>query len=124
MTLISVLIVGAMGAAIVLALFSSGIGLSRSSVSLERARKARIFADACAEEALERIRDFTPFAGSSALSFSGQGSCGYSVANQGGQMRLITASGTADTMVRKVRVAIDKISPQINTVSWQEVADF
>lgn len=122
-TLISVLIVGAVGVAITLSIILLGVGSSRSSYAVEQSYQAKALANACAEEALQQIRDSLPFTGSGNLTL-GQGACTYMVTNQGGQNRAIIASGTVGTIVRKVKIIIDKINPTIQVVSWQEVADF
>ena len=121
-TLISVLIVGAVGIAITTSLILLGLGSSRTSFAVEQSNQAKALANACAEEALQQIRDSTPFTGSGNLTL-GQGVCSYTVTSQGGQNRTITASGTVGTIMRKVKIIIDKINPTIQVVSWQEVAD-
>ena len=59
----SVLIVGALGAAIALSLILLGLGASRNSFALEQSNYAQALANSCAEEALQHIRDATPFTG-------------------------------------------------------------
>ena len=122
-TLTSVLVVGAVGVAIATSLILLGLGSSRTSFAVEQSNQAKGLANACAEEALQQIRDSTPFTGSGNLTL-GQGICTYTVTNQGGQNRTITSSGTVGSIIRKVKIIIDKISPTIQVVSWQEAADF
>lgn len=122
-TLLSVLILGAVGLALVVSALQLGISSSRAAFALEQSNQAKALANACAEEAMGQIRGSNSFSGTFALTFS-TGSCTYTVTNTGGQTRTITATGTVGTMVRKVRVTIDKITPSINVTSWQEVADF
>lgn len=122
-TLISVLIVGAVGTAIATSLILLGLGSSRTSFAIEQSNQAKALANACAEEALQQIRDSTPYTGSGNLSL-GQGACTYTVTSQGAQDRTITASGTVGTIVRKVKIIINKINPNIVVVSWQELPDF
>lgn len=121
--LITVLVTGAVGVAIAVSLLLLGLGSSRTSFALEQSNQAKALADGCAEEALQQIRDSTPFEGTGNVSL-GQGNCTYTVTKQTGQNRTITSSGTVGTIVRKVKIIIDKITPNINIVSWQEVADF
>lgn len=122
-TLVSVLVVGAIGVAIMLSLILLGIGISRTSFAYQQSNQAKGLANACGEEAMQRIRDSTPFVGSGTL-LLGQGTCGYTVTTQGPQNRTITASGTVGTIIRKVRIVINRINPTIQVVSWQEIADF
>ena len=122
-TLISVLVVGAVGVAITTSLILLGLGSSRTSFAIEQSNQAKGIANACAEEALQQIRDSTPFTGSGNLTL-GQGTCSYAVTSQGAQNRTITASGAVGAIIRKVKIIIDKINPTIQVVSWQEVSDF
>lgn len=121
--LITVLVIGAIGVAIAVSVIWLGLGGSKSSFAFEQSNQAKALANACSEEALQQIRDSTPFTGSGSLTL-GQGSCSYTVAASGGQNRTITSSGTVGTIVRKVKIIIDTINPTINVTSWQEVADF
>lgn len=121
-TLLSVLVVSAVTLSIGLSLLVSGIDASRIGFLFENSGQARFLADACAEEALQEIRDFTPFTGSGGLSFE-YGDCTYTVVSGGGQSRTVTASSTVDTVVRKVTISITAINPLIVISSWEEVAD-
>ena len=121
-TLLSVLVVGAVGIAITLSLILLGLGSSRTSFAIEQSNQAKALANACAEEALQQIRDSTSFTGSGTLTL-GQGTCTYTVTSQGAQNRTITSSGTVGTVVRKVTIIINNINPLITPTSWQEVSD-
>ncbi len=121
--LITVLVIGAIGAAIATSVIWLGLGSSKSSLALEQSNQAKALANACSEEALQQIRDSTPYTGSGNLTL-GQGTCSYTVTSGTGQNRTITATGTVGTILRKVTITIDAINPAINVTSWQEVADF
>lgn len=121
--LISVLVVGAVGVTITLSLLLLGVDNSRTSFAVEQLNQAKALTNACAEEALQQIRDSTPFTGTGNFTL-GQGSCTYAVTSQGGQKRTITTSSAVGTMIRKVKILIDGINPTIQVTSWQEVADF
>ena len=120
-TLLSILVVGAVGVAITTSVLLLGLGSSRTSFANEQSNQAKALANACAEEALQQIRDSTPFTGSGSITL-GQGTCTYVVTSQGGQNRTITTSGTVGTIVRKITIIISKISPTITVTSWQEVS--
>ena len=123
LTLISLLIVSAIGMAVTLTLITGAFYASRMSALLLSSSRARALATACAQEALQQIRNSTNFTGSGNLSLDG-GTCAYNVVNDGGQNRTITASGNAGNTVRRVKITINNINPTINVTSWQEVADF
>lgn len=121
-TLLSILVVGAVGVSISVSLLLLGLGNSRTGLSLQQMYQAKALADACAEEALIEVQSSVSFAGSGSLAI-GRGTCSYSVTNQGGQNRTVTAMGTIGTIVRKTEVVLSKITPNIAVASWQEVGD-
>ena len=118
--LISVLAVGTVGVVVVTGVILLGLSWSRTSFTAEQSFQAKALADACVEEALQQIKDSIPFTGNGTLTF-GQGSCAYTVTNNGAQNRSVVSVGTVGTVVRKVSVTLDKISPGINITGWQEV---
>lgn len=117
--LLSVLVVGAVGVAIATSLLLLGLGSSRNSLSLEQSDQAKAVANACAEEALQQIRDNASFSGSNNLTL-GQGTCLYSVTNLGGNNRQVVVSGTVGILIRKLTISVTAISPSIIIGSWQE----
>ncbi len=121
--LITVLVIGAVGVAITISILLLGLGSSRTSFSLEQSNQAKALANACSEEALQQIHDSVPFEGTGNLTL-GQGTCTYTVTKFTGHNRTITAAGTVATTTRRVSITLDKITPNINITSWQEVADF
>ena len=122
-TLISVLVVGALGVAISVSLLLLGLNSSRTSFAYEQSNQTKALANACAEEGLQQIRDSTSFTGTGSLTLV-QGTCSYTVTSQGGSNRTITSTGTVGTIIRKVKIIISGINPTITATSWQEVADF
>ena len=122
-SLIAVIIVGAVGLSVAVFLLLNGIDSMRASLVGEQSSQARALADACVETSLELIREQTSYTGNGELTL-GEGNCAYAVTSQGGQLRTITSTGTVAAMVRKVRIVIDAITPDITIASWQEVADF
>lgn len=119
-TLISVLVVGAVSVAISVSLLLLGLGSSRTSFSFQQSGQAKALASACIEEGMQQIRDSVPYTGTGNLSL-GSGACTYTVTSQGAQNRTIVASGTVGNVVRKINVMINAINPNIVVVSWQEV---
>jgi len=119
--LISILIIGAIGVSAATSMFLLGLGSSRNSLVLEQSSEAMGLADACIEEALQQIWNDDTYTGSGNSAF-GNGSCSYSVSSSS-IPKNITASGAVGSVVRKVSVTIDQVSPYLNLISWQEVAD-
>ena len=121
--IISVLIVGAVGLVItvVLALLSSDF--YRTSFSLEQSNQDKAISNACVETALQVIRTDNYYFGTDTVTL-GEGSCDYLVIDTGGETREIQSIGTVDNLIRKVKVTVSAINPEIIISSWQEVADF
>jgi hypothetical protein len=122
-TLISIITLGSIGLSVVLFLLLAGASSSKTLILTEQSIKARSLVNACADEALQQIRTSTSFAGSGSLSL-GVGTCEYLVIFLSGQDRIIQASSTVGDIIKKVRINIDAINPEINTTYWQEVGDF
>jgi hypothetical protein len=121
--LLSVIIVGAIATTIAVTFTLLGVGLSATSFAQEQASQARGLANACLEEGLQQIRSSIVYTGSGNLSI-GQGTCSYTVTNLGGSNRLVIASSTVGTIIRKVQTNVTAITPTIVTSSWLEVAYF
>ena len=121
--LLGIIIVGSVGVVIAISLLWFGVESSRTSFVLQQSVQAKSFANACAEEALNRVRDDEFFVGGGNFSFD-DGVCNYFVQNQGGSNRLITVDGIVGVVVRKIKIVIDVIVPQINVSFWGEVGDF
>ena len=122
--LMGVLIVGAVGLAVVLALLFSGVMNMSATTAVSKSNQATVSADNCAQEALQQIRDSTSFSGSGNLSFS-DSACQYSVINLGGQNRLVyatgTATGTSEVFYHQLEIIINTINPKINITSWKSI---
>ena len=118
--LISVLIIGAVSSAIAVAMLNLGSGITTSGIYLEKAYQAKGLAEACAEEALQQIRDNTAFASSGSLAL-GNGSCTYLVTNLGSENRQINTTGTIDIVFSKIQININQINPKIIVSNWQEI---
>lgn len=122
-TLISILVIGAIGISVSVSLLLLGLSSSRTSFTFQKAREAEYLAHACVEEALMQIREDILFEAYVVHQIAGK-ECSYSVKNIGGEKRYIASYSIIDKIERKVEVYVDKINPEINIVSWQEVADF
>jgi len=122
-TLISLIVVGAVATAVTLSLILLGLSSARSSLSNQQGGSAYFLAEACVEEALREIRENSSYAGNDSLNFS-VGSCQYTVSNQGGEQRLIQSTGTVGVNTRRIEAQTQSINPQIFINYWQEVTNF
>lgn len=121
-TIISVIIIGAIAASVAVSLLTGGIDAAKNSLSVTRLAQARVLADACAEEALQNIRD-TSYIGTFNLSFPA-GTCSSTVVSLGSPNFIITALGSSTDAIKKVRITINQLTPKITISSWSEVSDF
>jgi len=130
-TLISVLIVGAVGVAVATTFLLLGLGISQTSFAIQESYQAKALASLCAEEALQLVRISPAYVGSGDL-VEGNGSCRYVVLDSGlislpplpppsNSEKTIRTSGAVGRVVRYFQVSVDQINPQINITSWQEV---
>ena len=115
---------------IVITLGSVGMGLALwiatgSSWNFQRVTgdrssvQARQLANACAEVALETIRENSAYTGTG-TQIIGQQTCTYTVANTGGTTRLITAASTIYSVTRRISITISAVNP-VTTSTWQEI---
>ena len=119
-TLMSVIVTSAVGIAIGVAILLLGVSSSKTSIAVEQSSQAKNLANACAEDALEHIKELPSFTGSGGFSL-GIGSCAFSVAGGAGS-QTINSTGTVSSIIRKVRVTVSQVNPRIIYV-WQEVPD-
>lgn len=122
-TLLSTLFLVAIGGVVAGSLILLGLGFSKTSFALYQSNEAKALANACVEEALQKINDSNSFSGSATITL-GDGTCTYTVTKLTGQNRTVTSSGTISTIIRKISISINAVNPSINITSWQEVADF
>lgn len=121
--LLSVIIVGAIGTAVMISVMLFGISSSRTDFALQQSGSAKVLATSCGEEALQKIVETGSTSMSSSFSIA-SGTCLYSVTSQNGQNITINATGILGTVKSKVKVVIASTTPSLILSSWQEVGDF
>jgi hypothetical protein len=121
--LLSVIVVGAMGAAIMVSVMLSGVATSRTDFAVQQSGSAKVLASSCGEEALQKILE-TGTTSSSATIAIGSSTCSYVITSTGGQNITINATGIIGTLVSKVKIVVATTTPAILLSSWQEVGDF
>lgn len=122
--LISILAISAIGGTIALGLILLGINSTRTSLIYTQSAQARALANACAEEALMRLRESIYYSGNETLVLT-SGSCQIqTVSGSGNINRTINTTATVYNTTRKVQVVVATVNPAISLTSWQELADF
>ena len=122
-TLISTLVVGAVGLSIITTVLLLGLSASRNSFALQQLAQARSLSNSCAEKALEEIRESTSYAGTQTITY-GSNYCSYTVVSTGGEGKTITSTGTVGSISNKIEITLSDINPLIIITSWKEVANF
>lgn len=81
-------------------------------------------AQACAEEGLIKLKEDLGYSGGEILSFE-SGTCTILPVEGGGnEDRVIKTSGSVENVVRRIKVVIDVINPEMQISSWEEVESF
>lgn len=123
-TMMGVLIVGAVGIAISVSSLLLAIGATRTSMTEIESAQARALANACMERALNALRENPSYTGNDSLSL-GSGTCQIlPVVNPGSSTPTIKTTGIVRDVTRKVQVVIGAMQPRIQISSWKEIADF
>lgn len=121
--MISVLIVGSIVLSIALMIVFVNINANKNSLLIKDSDQARMLAGTCSEHALQEIALDSDVVGSTTLNLL-EGDCTYNIIHGIGENRTIDSFSQNKKSLRRERVIIDALSPEINIVSWQEVADF
>lgn len=121
--LFSVIVLGAIGATISIALLTQAIQFERDTVLSAQSTKAQSLANACAEYALNALRADQNYAGNETVSI-GDASCVILALDGSGNTKTIKTTSTVGTATRKVRITTSQTTPNIILSQWREVADF
>jgi len=123
-SLISVIIVGAVVLLISVSILILGINQSKGGLLEENSAEARALSNACAEKALMQIKDNINYNGNETITL-GNGQCTIeTIENLEGESRILKTKGITNNVVNKLRIEISAIHPQLIFTSWQEVSDY
>lgn len=118
-TLLIVILLGGVALALTLLLSTSSVWSIRGSIDSKTANIAKSLANACAEVALEAMRENNSFTGTNTVALNGN-TCLYTVTNTGGTTRSVSVSGTVGGITRKLTITTTAFNP-LTIGSWQEV---
>lgn len=118
----SVILMGALGVAVMVSVISQGITSSKTELSLQQSGQARVLATACVEEALQIILETATTSRTADLTL-GTGSCTYTITKPASSV-IINSTGNYGTLVKRVQVTLSTTTPSIVLSSWQDVSDF
>jgi len=118
-TLYIVIILGSIALGLALSIATSSLWSVRGSLDSKNSSQARVLSDACAEVALELMRENTSYTGSGSQ-ILGTNTCNYTVTNTGGNTRAVSVTTTIQGLTRKLQITTQSFNP-ITISSWQEV---
>ncbi len=117
-TLLIVILLGGVALTLVLTLTTSSVWSIRGSIDSRNSNQAKSLANACAEVALEAMRENNSYTGANNVTLNGN-TCTYTITNTGGTTRGITVTGTVNSIVRKLNITTSTFNPLVIS-SWQE----
>lgn len=134
--LLSVITLGVVSLGLAVALLVAGQRAADTLARIREATAARLYVDACAESALQSIRDdrFYPLSGGRTFDQFPQGECGW-VASRAGRegdedwghsptgefQETIIAAARSGKAVRKLIVRVAEVRPTVLVSKWTEV---
>jgi hypothetical protein len=122
--LLSVLVVVVIGTAVATSLLLWSVTDAQTTTILQQSARARQLAQTCAEEALWQLQQDTAYAAGGTLTVGADSCSIVAITGTGGSNRVINASGTVGSVVRRVQVTVTTVANPPVIASWQEVADF
>jgi len=121
-TLLIVIILGIITMSLILYATTTSLWSVRGSIDDKNSVQSDQMSAACAEVALEAIRENNNFTGSGSESISGN-NCSYDIINSGGNNRTINVQSTVSGATRKIRITTNAFNPIVIS-SWQNIGDF
>jgi len=118
-TLFIVIVLGGIALALALWVSTSGLWSVRGSINNASSAQTKALVNACAEVALEAMRENNSYVGTSNVTISGN-TCTYTVTNTGGSNRSVSVTGNIGAITRKLLITTNAFNP-LTIVSWQEV---
>jgi hypothetical protein len=118
-TLLIVIILGGISLGLALWISTSSLWSIRGSIDDTASAQSKALVNACAEIALEQMRENTSFTGSGNQTI-GSNTCSYTVTNTGGNNRSVSVTGAVGTITRKLQITTSAFNP-LTIASWQEV---
>jgi len=123
--LLATLFVGAIASIVLTSVLLLGTNSSLVHFSVEQGAKALAAAHACAEIALQTLRENPGYAGNQFYYPDSVETCEVLlIGGTGNTNRLLCVEGTTGNTVRRLEIVIKKIYPKIEISSWREVAAF
>ena len=123
--LISVVIVSGLMLIVAVGLSLRSMGDLDLSSAGESAARARALANACAEEAIVKLKGNLSYSGNETIIVDGSDSCTIvTVLGSGNTNRTIETQALVGLYTKKIQVSVLSLRPALVISSWAEIADF
>lgn len=118
--LITILIISSVALLVGLSVSFFTLGEAQMSLQKNQSSQAHYLANLCAEEALMKLKEDVNYQGNEVFGFE-QGSCQI-LAIEGNWTLKVLAD--CSNQIKKLKIIVNQIDPEVKIFSWQEVADF
>lgn len=121
-TLLVVIIIGSVVTGLMIYITTTSLWSIKSSIADKNSMQADQIANACAELALEQMRENNSFTASNNATINNS-SCNFTVTSGAGNNRTILVTGTVGSITRKIKITTNSFNP-ITVSSWENIGDF
>lgn len=118
--LVTLLIIFSIALLIGLGIFLLSIGEMKMGFKKTQSSQAYYLANLCAEQALMKLKENINYPGDETIEIEG-GNCQI-LPIEG--IWIIKVIGFFQNQVKKIKIAVNQVNPEMTISSWQEVADF
>lgn len=118
--LITVLIILAVALIVSLSANLLSINEAQMSLSKNQSSEAYYLANLCAEEALMRLKEDESYSGDETITIEG-GSCHILPIEGNWTVKVLS---NFQSQIKKIKIVIEQINPEMTINSWEQVSDF
>ncbi|MBU0540580.1 hypothetical protein KKF59_02530 [Patescibacteria group bacterium] len=122
--LVSILIIDAIALLIGVGLVLRAVGENKISLSSTFKQRAEMAAGACAEHALNQLKETTVYTGNEPLSVGSDNCYIMTVTGISNSDRTVQTTSTVSGYTSKIKIQITKVNPIMIISSWENVTDF
>ncbi|MFH1956382.1 MAG: hypothetical protein ABIJ28_01930 [Patescibacteria group bacterium] len=122
--LISVLIIQALILAIIIGIFLRSNTEIKLALGEQLSGKSRALAEACAEYALQQLKNNSNYSGNESIIIDGNDSCDILPIETSGSDKIVKTQSAVSGYTRKIKINVIQINPEMFTSYWNEVPDF
>ncbi|MEK7656079.1 MAG: hypothetical protein AAB386_05385 [Patescibacteria group bacterium] len=122
--LISIILIEAILLVIGAGILLRSSGVAKTDVSIDKQARAQAAVSACADYALNQLKETTVYTGNQLINVGGDTCYIMNVSGIGGTNRTVQATSTVSGYTRKIKIQITKVNPTMIISSWEDVVGF